>query len=62
LARYLNLTPLALQLFILGVGLPITVAVCYVFHLVFERPFIRRRDAMSSSIAGSGISERVTVA
>jgi hypothetical protein len=34
----------------------------YVFHLVFERPFIRRRDAMSSSIAGSGISERVTVA
>jgi len=51
-----------LQLFILFVGLPITVAVCYVFHLVFERPFIRRRDAMSSSIAGSGISERVTVA
>ena len=51
LARRLDLTPLAFQLFILGVGLPTTVAACYVFHLVFERPFIKRRRVMSSSAA-----------
>jgi peptidoglycan/LPS O-acetylase OafA/YrhL len=49
LARRLNLTPLSFQLFILGVGLPATLACCYVFHLVFERPFMKRRRAISSS-------------
>jgi peptidoglycan/LPS O-acetylase OafA/YrhL len=49
LARRLNLTPLAFQFFILGVGLPATVAACYAFHLVFERPFIRRRPATLTS-------------
>ena len=46
-ARRLGLTPVAFQFFILGVGLPATVAACYAFHLVFERPFITRRPAKS---------------
>jgi peptidoglycan/LPS O-acetylase OafA/YrhL len=55
LARRLNLTPLAFQLFILGVGLPTTVAACYAFHLVFERPFIKRRRVISSSHDGARV-------
>ena len=47
LARSLNLTPLAFQVFIIGIGLPATVAACYAFHLVFERPFIQRRPRTS---------------
>lgn len=40
LARGLNLGPLAFQLFILGIGLPATIGACWMFHLVFERPFL----------------------
>ena len=49
LARHLNLTPLVFQLFIIVVGLPVTVATCYAFHLVFERPCITPRRATASS-------------
>jgi peptidoglycan/LPS O-acetylase OafA/YrhL len=40
----------AFQLFILGVGLPATVAACYAFHLVFERPFVKSRRAVSARV------------
>ena len=45
LALRLGLGPVEIQLFILGVALPATVAVCYVFFLAFERPFLSLRTA-----------------
>jgi peptidoglycan/LPS O-acetylase OafA/YrhL len=48
LSRYavgpLNLPPLVTFAVFLCVGLPIVLAVCYGFHLLFEAPFLRRRD------------------
>ena len=49
LARRLSLGPVAFQLFILGIGLPATVAACYLFHVVFERPFLSTRRTASST-------------
>jgi peptidoglycan/LPS O-acetylase OafA/YrhL len=40
----LDLPPLAGFGLMLALGLPIILALCYGFHLVFEAPFLRRRD------------------
>jgi len=40
LARGVGLGPVAIQVFILGLALPATVAFTYLFHLAFERPFL----------------------
>jgi peptidoglycan/LPS O-acetylase OafA/YrhL len=47
LARRWGLEPLGFQVFILGVALPMTVALSYLFFLVFERPFLRARSSAS---------------
>jgi len=38
------LSPLATFALTLAAGLPLILALCYGFHLVFEAPFLRRRD------------------
>jgi peptidoglycan/LPS O-acetylase OafA/YrhL len=43
LARRMELGMVEFQLFILGIALPVTVAICYLFFLVFERPFLNAR-------------------
>jgi peptidoglycan/LPS O-acetylase OafA/YrhL len=40
----LGLSPLATFGVTLAVGLPLILAACYGFHLLFEAPFLRRRD------------------
>jgi peptidoglycan/LPS O-acetylase OafA/YrhL len=40
----LGLPPLAGFGVFLAVGLPVVLAICYGFHLLFEAPFLRRRD------------------
>ena len=42
MARELELGLTSMQLFILGVGLPVSVMASYAFYLVFERPFVTR--------------------
>jgi peptidoglycan/LPS O-acetylase OafA/YrhL len=56
LARRLNLEPLGFQLFILGVALPATVALSYVFFLAFERPFLNRRPSTTAVSQGPSLS------
>jgi peptidoglycan/LPS O-acetylase OafA/YrhL len=40
----MDLSPLAKFGLMLAVGLPVILACCYGFHLLFEAPFLRRRD------------------
>lgn len=40
----MHLAPLATFGLLLGVAVPVTLVLCYAFHLVFEAPFLRRRD------------------
>jgi peptidoglycan/LPS O-acetylase OafA/YrhL len=40
----LGLSPLATFTLMLVVGLPVILALCYGFHLLFEAPFLRHRD------------------
>jgi peptidoglycan/LPS O-acetylase OafA/YrhL len=40
----MDVSPLATFGFTLVLGLPVIMALCYGFHLVFEAPFLRRRD------------------
>jgi peptidoglycan/LPS O-acetylase OafA/YrhL len=56
LARGWNLGPLGFQLFVLGVGLPATVALSYVFFLVFERPFLNPRPSTTSVSQATSLS------
>lgn len=55
LARGLELGSGAIQLFILGVGLPVSVMASHLFYLVFERPFLSQRT--TSNQAGAGVLE-----
>ncbi|MGZ4181605.1 MAG: acyltransferase family protein [Solirubrobacteraceae bacterium] len=43
--RPLHLAPLVGFALLLTVGVPLILVVCYGFHLVFEAPFLHRRDA-----------------
>ena len=51
LARQLSLGLVEFQLFILGIGLPATIAICYLFFLIFERPFLTPRTKPASVAA-----------
>jgi len=42
--RPMHLAPLATFGILLAVGLPVILVLCYGFHLVFEAPFLHRRD------------------
>jgi peptidoglycan/LPS O-acetylase OafA/YrhL len=50
LARRWGLSMLEFQLFILGIAVPATVAVSYVFFLVFERPFLNAPASPTRSL------------
>ena len=45
--RPLGLAPLAHFAALVGVGVPVVLAVCWGFHLLFEAPFLRHRDMRS---------------
>jgi len=56
-ARGVGLGPVAIQVFILGLALPATVAFTYLFHLAFERPFLT--PARSAVPSATEMNQRV---
>lgn len=55
LARRWSLGNIEFQLFILGIALPSTVALSYLFHLVFERPFLKPLTSPTHSAAAASL-------
>ena len=54
LTRRWGLGMVEFQLFLLGIGLPATVAMSYLFFLVFERPFLNPVTSPSRVAAAPG--------